>query len=994
MSFQAWTNPFFDKGKVPLYSKLHARHLITFSMGFVSACTSPSESKTCYSPEHDEPMRSFAHRISRTLQPMVSGDPQCTLILLYNLAEPQWASVGCEEQLLTQVVCYSKRRVSIRTNVTWENAGVRKEICNPADLLFRNSCCHMAWHFSESKGGVKFLCRGENKSLLYFDHVSRDSVFHQILKATSVSHLVVTSYDPISSTRTFLTVEKLWTNMSVKTSEAQEGHFACVSQLMQTAVDKQNIFKCPNGEFISTVLVLDGKQDCDKRATDGSADEAVFLDPDGGSTASLTCHPLSYKHVSGECSFTRTTEIRYPQPQPERSLFTCTSGLSVETDLVNDLVSDCGVKADDERMIRGVLSGTVFKLCANPAHFPCWPGHPNCYGASEICIYRLNKHKFLLPCRTGSHLQNCEEFECTHHVKCIGSYCVPWAYTCDGKWDCPEGSDEAQSMCHQTNCEGMVRCSSSEVCLHTQDVCDGHTDCPLEDDEYLCSLSSKLCTSGCTCLNLAILCMNVTLLKIPEIFPHISIVIIHCNLSTFNWPSFNKFVLSLNVSGNSINLIPADFKYLTKLFAVDMSLNKITEISTGCFSDLWDLRLVKLNGNKISHLHANSFVNIPVMFVLNLANNSLVSCPESIFQNVTRIVFLNLVGCFSSLDSFVGSVCIPGHAEIVHTELDQICCFLDQDVMCTAQKRCALLLLNKFFEIMSLAMSLLVVLSNLAAILSVVRYDKCVRNEKKVTPDKRIGAYSKIILTTSAAYVSHGVCLLTLSSASLNFGKSFVFAKHVWKSGALCQMVFCLSVLHSLVVPKLLSLLCLARVRLVLKPMESRFKSPGVVFRHLICIILESVVFTCAFTLPFYISHGSPTELCSPFADTGDANWEVKFASAAVFLLQISCLLFTGVSYHTMIKHLHKDCQTLGKSTTDTKSICVKVALLTCSHAVSWIPSSVLHIVSLPLDSRELVLWATALLAPINPVVCPVFFIRTTTGKKRCCGSGGQKLTT
>ena len=35
--------------------------------------------------------------------------------------------------------------------------------------------------------------------------------------------------------------------------------------------------------------------------------------------------------------------------------------------------------------------------------------------------------------------------------KCSSSYCIPWSYVCDSKWDCPEGDDE--------QCEGNSTCS-------------------------------------------------------------------------------------------------------------------------------------------------------------------------------------------------------------------------------------------------------------------------------------------------------------------------------------------------------------------------------------------------------------------------------------------------------------------------------------------------------------------------------------------------------
>ena len=90
-------------------------------------------------------------------------------------------------------------------------------------------------------------------------------------------------------------------------------------------------------------------------------------------------------------------------------------------------------------------------------------------------MFNLNKHGHLMPCRTGSHLQSCKNFECNLHFKCPQFYCIPWAYVCDGKWDCPYGHDE--TLYHKCGDSrhfvNLFRCKGSQICIHVEDVCDG-----------------------------------------------------------------------------------------------------------------------------------------------------------------------------------------------------------------------------------------------------------------------------------------------------------------------------------------------------------------------------------------------------------------------------------------------------------------------------------------------------------------------------------------
>ncbi|XP_060590814.1 G-protein coupled receptor GRL101-like [Ruditapes philippinarum] len=80
---------------------------------------------------------------------------------------------------------------------------------------------------------------------------------------------------------------------------------------------------------------------------------------------------------------------------------------------------------------------------------------------SMICIYALDASGYLTGCRSGDHLQNCENFICPENtVKCPGSYCIEQRFLCDGHIECPGGEDEHDCTC--TN-------SDKEVILFVED---------------------------------------------------------------------------------------------------------------------------------------------------------------------------------------------------------------------------------------------------------------------------------------------------------------------------------------------------------------------------------------------------------------------------------------------------------------------------------------------------------------------------------------------
>ena len=83
-----------------------------------------------------------------------------------------------------------------------------------------------------------------------------------------------------------------------------------------------------------------------------------------------------------------------------------------------------------------------YKSCKNPNYLPCYLGHDYCFPPHNLCLYELDHRFKLIICRNGAHLYNCTLFQCSRQFKCPRYYCIPFKYICDGKWDCPFGSDE------------------------------------------------------------------------------------------------------------------------------------------------------------------------------------------------------------------------------------------------------------------------------------------------------------------------------------------------------------------------------------------------------------------------------------------------------------------------------------------------------------------------------------------------------------------------
>ena len=339
---------------------------------------------------------------------------------------------------------------------------------------------------------------------------------------------------------------------------------------------------CLNGGYISYALVCDGNVDCYADNSDEQfctcSDEATEYNYCKYLQLNKTinvCSPVYYRNVFGKCSKFRNpnslveTQNKYQKPILI-SFPHC--DLKETYDPKGNLIRQQDRRNDCE-----------------PHKMPCTYDVQNCYSFSDICIYNLSIHQLLVPCQSGEHLQACKQYQCSSMFKCIESYCLPWIYVCDGKWDCPEGQDESKfTSCGDfVNCIEMYKCKNTkQKCIPLGNLCDNQGDCPHSDDEMMCQFQNQFCPKYCYCLMYAVTCRNYDYLDVEKLFQS-NYISIHISKSQTKLLKSTYLITShlqiLQLPDNKIKY-PCVLKSLIKLLLLNLMGNYITAVDKHCFA--------------------------------------------------------------------------------------------------------------------------------------------------------------------------------------------------------------------------------------------------------------------------------------------------------------------------------------------------------------------------------------------------------------------------
>ncbi len=925
------------------------------------------------STNHNKIELEMRHKI----YPIISDQGLCTMLLVSNLAQPEWINIGCTKKFLEDIICVSNKSHYDSHHATFE---VVSDSCQPDSIKVLTTCLIFLW--CNSTETVESM----HQKPLSTRNLQNVSV--QLQGAILVALPLLITFE--SKTNIFHTLQVtkhlniIDIKMGIKTQLSTKGYIV-FEQKPKPLQTTGNLFSCKLGGFVLQTHVCDGNLDC----INDHSDEARCLCNDTCDAVTLkkafckhiqtkagnTCGSLFHKSLKGVCQvYIKTSKI---QPAEKAMFAVCPSGKQIAHILINDMISDCDSGADEIHLISFLKHNTPH-LCKDPSLLPCRPGLEQCFKIIETCFFKLDDNGRLTPCSNGGNLQQCQKYDCDYNFKCPSSYCLGWSDICDAKWDCINGADENfEYLCKNRvkMCKYMFRCRPhSLVCIPLFNTCDGNDDCISGSDELFCNLQSITCPGECLCLGYGILCSNgrVSFTKI-DMVPFMSLVVIHATILQ-SLKEFHTRLLNmkhLRYDNSSLQQICAS-NLPQSLSQLSVLGNNIQKLYSQCFEPALGILVLILDKNNISCMDKLSFSGMSLLLMLSLSNNPLLILNEEVFQksaeNKLNIFLLNV-----SLDEVDSSVFDSVTISRLFTTDYHLCCIVEQTTVCTAlipwHSPCTDLLPEKSLLILFIVVSATILVFTF---LSVVLH----------SANKDFAAtFRSNIISLNINDILMIIYLTTIWVTSIMHQGEFATQEQKWRSSILCLSCSVLIFIFKFCSVFLLVLLSINKLMVVISPVTTKFKQTSHVVKCIFVLATVSIALGGIYCIILLLTTKQmPTNLCLPFLDPSKkiilVTTTTSFVAAAEIIAALVCAILHGILLH---EFQASEQNLKGKVSKKTSSVglIAQLILVTSSNIVCWLPANVFFITAIFLKQypTKLFIWMAVCVLPFNSFFNPIIFV-------------------
>ncbi len=904
----------------------------------------------------------------------------CTLVVLINLADAYFAKVNCQRNLLVHVMCTGGKPHMNRHKEFDPNPV--PYFCHSAHFLKQKMCFNFEW------------LPTPHEALLLCVHPKQFSYVFQSVQATRMPSfkfnnsgtIAVTKYDNFVN---YSTTHKRNETFCIRNTEVRNsklgGNVLNCSETFNTAAMRYLHIGSLSGGAEACFSGEKGKEAAHSSECEASVNITMKCRYLTQTDGRKVCSPLFSAQNKGQCeiylnlksNLTSTEEHSKPV-----KIFQCKNTKHIPMALVDDLIEDCMAEGDDEKILKSMLQKKAYHICALQSQIPCREGHSRCFNVSEICQYRLNSIGHLFPCRTGEHMHNCTHFECNKMFKCYKSHCIPWEYTCNGRWDCIDGLDESvKQVCGSTRlCKHLYLCKSSQICIHLDTVCDNQVNCPHGEDEELCDLKQVFCPKVCQCVAYAVHCVRLQFSDWS--FAFASFLFLNLKKSLIRTKLVTPNIVTFHICESLFHADNLCFwmDHVTKLHYLSVVLTTVDNLQPHCFAKAKQLAFVKILNANMSQIDNYVFSSLAHLRHINLSSNPIKWISDMAFQGLPKLHTLSLLDVVISDIKY--TVFEGLSFSLLETNTTFLCCWAPPEAACSlivpSYFLCSHLLQKIPVRVTCIVFSLVVFVLNSVSLLVTYFQQRTKKHQEKLKTGK---AFSFVMFFVNTADMTLSPPLIILWITDVTKHQTFPKEQEQWQSDATCSLTLGLFV-HSICASLTSSnFMAFTRLMVVKHPLDTKFKDSTFVRQKVTLFIFGSImVLLIATPLNLFVRLGTLSVLCSPFCDPTRTfvflqvlTWitTVLFASSSIMFCFLSCYLIFS------LKKSKEKTKDMARKKVSHFATSAQICVLTISNTLCWGTVCVITIAStfLRIYPYLVMVWTTVAVLPLTAIMNPCIFL-------------------